>query len=113
MGIISKLKGIFYDEVEVDEEEVKKVEHITSTPVKKEESKIEEKPKIEEIKYKPKEKEEPIKVEEKKENNEEYFFLVSKKDRVIKHSVFFTSLLRLKIPIKFYTLKFNFTRTLL
>ena len=47
MGIISKLKGIFYDEVEVDEEEVKKVEHITSAPVKKEESKIEEKPKIE------------------------------------------------------------------
>ena len=69
MGIISKLKGIFYDEVEVDEEEVKKVEHITSAPVKKEESKIEEKPKIEEIKYKPKEKEEPIKVEEKKEDN--------------------------------------------
>lgn len=69
MGIISKLKGIFYDEVEVDEEEVKKVEHITSTPVKKEESKIEEKPKIEEIKYKPKEKEEPVKVEEKKEDN--------------------------------------------
>ena len=42
MGIISKLKGIFYDEVEVDEEEVKKVEHITSAPVKKEESKIED-----------------------------------------------------------------------
>lgn len=70
MGIIGKLKGIFYDEVEVDEEEVKKVEKITSTPVKKEEPIIEEKPKIEEIKYKPKEKEEQqIKTEEKKVNN--------------------------------------------
>lgn len=70
MGIIGKLKGIFYDEVEVDEEEVKKVEKITSTPVKKEEPIIEEKPKIEEIKYKPKEKEEQqVKVEEKKINN--------------------------------------------
>ncbi len=68
MGIISKLKGIFYDEVEIDEEEVKKVEHITSTSVKKEEPKMEEKPKIEEIKYKPKEKEE-AKSEDKKVDN--------------------------------------------
>ena len=66
MGVFSKLKGIFYDEVVVDEdvpeEELKKVDKIVKREVQ------EEKPKIEEIKYKtielePEKKEEPIKTD--------------------------------------------------
>ena len=68
MGVFSKLKGIFYDEVVVDEpeDEIEKVDKI----VKKE--KIEEKPKVEKIKFTPIEEieEEPVKeVETKKEDN--------------------------------------------
>ncbi len=68
MSVFSKLKGIFYDEVVVDEEdsdeELKNVDKI----VKKEVHQESEKPKIEEIKYKtielePDTKEEPIKTE--------------------------------------------------
>lgn len=57
MGILSKLKGVFYDEVVVDEdekdnnkEELSKVNKIVRRETKERE--IEEKPKIEEIKYK-------------------------------------------------------------
>lgn len=64
MGVFSKLKGIFYDEVVVEEDEVasKKEEKVTKKEVIKE-----EKPKIEEIKISVKEeiKEEPIKEVEK------------------------------------------------
>ena len=65
MSVFSKLKGIFYDEVVVDEdvpeEEINKVDKIVKRDV------VEEKPRVEEIKYKTielePEKEEPIKTE--------------------------------------------------
>ena len=66
MGVFSKLKGIFYDEVVEDddtietEEEIKKVNKI----IKKEPKEIvEEKPKVEEIKYKTVEAEPEVKEE--------------------------------------------------
>ena len=54
MGVFSKLKGIFYDEVveddeEVEEKEIKKVDKLLKREPKKE---IDDTPKIEEIKYK-------------------------------------------------------------
>ena len=72
MGVFSKLKGIFYDEVDDDtEEETKEVDKV-SRFVKKEPVIEREVPKIEEVKYKPIEveeekKEEEIKVEPKEE----------------------------------------------
>ena len=65
MGVFSKLKGIFYDEVVVDEdvpeEEIDKVDKIVKKEIK------EDRPKVEEIKYKTielePEKEEPVKTD--------------------------------------------------
>ena len=65
MGVFSKLKGIFYDEVEVPEEEEKKELDKVSKIVKKEPKEKNEIPKIEEVKYKPAPVEgEPVKEEE-------------------------------------------------
>ena len=64
MGVFTKLKGIFYDEVEVDDDtELEKIDKSVS----KESKKVveEEKPKIEEIKYKTVEVEPEIDEEEK------------------------------------------------
>lgn len=73
MGVFSKLKGIFYDEVVVDEDEVvsKKEEKVVKKEVIKE-----EKPKIEEIKVSVREEikeEEPIKEVEKNIPERELF----------------------------------------
>lgn len=66
MGVFSKLKGIFYDEVEEDEVEEKEIDKVSKF-VRKEPKVENEIPKIEEVKYRPVElekkevKEEPIK----------------------------------------------------
>ena len=53
MGVFSKLKGIFYDEVEVEsDDELKKIDKSVKKEKTKEKIEVEEKPKIEEIKYK-------------------------------------------------------------
>jgi len=52
MGVFSKLKGIFYDEVEDDEVEEKEIDKVSKI-VKKEPKLEREIPKIEEVKYKP------------------------------------------------------------
>ena len=52
MGVFSKLKGIFYDEVEEDDNEANEVEKVNKI-VKKEPKVVKEIPKIEEVKYKP------------------------------------------------------------
>ncbi len=58
MGVFSKLKGIFYDEVEVEEDDTKELEKVNKI-VKKEPKVVSEIPKIEEVKFKPIEVEEP------------------------------------------------------
>ena len=63
MGVFSKLKGIFYDEVEVPEEEEKEIDKVSKI-VKSEPKEKTEVPKIEEVKYKPL----PVEEEEQKED---------------------------------------------
>ena len=76
MGVFSKLKGIFYDEVEEDEVEEKELDKVNKIVKKepKKDKKVEEDevevPKIEEVKYKP----EPVEEEEEKEEKEEPTF---------------------------------------
>lgn len=68
MGVFSKLKGIFYDEVEEDEVEEQELDKVSK--IARREPRIEsEIPKIEEVKIKPIEVEEPIREEVKKEDN--------------------------------------------
>ena len=73
MGVFSKLKGIFYDEVEVEEDDTKEIEKVKKI-VKKEPKEVNEIPKIEEVKFKPieveeeKEEEKPLKEREKQDN---------------------------------------------
>lgn len=81
MGVFNKLKGIFYDEVEVDseEEELNKIDK----SVKKDKKVEEEKPKIEEIKYKT--------VESEKEDVEEEKVELPKSDNTFSERDLFRS----------------------
>jgi len=77
MGVFSKLKGIFYDEVEEDETEEQELDKVNKI-VRKEEKKEVEIPKIEEVKYKPapvieEEKEEEVKKEDNTFNERDLF----------------------------------------
>ena len=67
MGVFSKLKGIFYDEVEEDEVETKELDKVSKI-VRSEPREEASVPKIEEVKYRPINIEEP-KEEVKKEEN--------------------------------------------
>ena len=69
MGVFSKLKGIFYDEIEEDEVEDEKELDKVNRFVKKDTKEEVEIPKIEEVKYKPIEEEKQEKKEVKKEEN--------------------------------------------
>ena len=68
MGVFSKLKGIFYDEVEVEEDDSKELDKVSKI-VKKETKQENTIPKIEEVKYKPLNIEEEVKPEVVKEEN--------------------------------------------
>ena len=67
MGVFSKLKGIFYDEVEVEDDDTNELEKVNKI-VKKEPKIVNEIPKIEEVKFKPIEVEEPKEEIKKQEN---------------------------------------------
>ena len=73
MGVFSKLKGIFYDEVEVEEDDTKEIEKVKKI-VKKEPKEVNEIPKIEEVKFKPLDVEEEPEVKEEKPIKEERTF---------------------------------------
>jgi len=53
MGLFNKLKGIFYDEVEVPEEEEKEIDKVSKFVKKETKREVNEVPKIEEVKFKP------------------------------------------------------------
>ena len=63
MGVFSKLKGIFYDEVEVEDNDTKELDKVNKI-VRKESKVTSEIPKIEEVKFKPREVEEKPEVKQ-------------------------------------------------
>lgn len=52
MGVFSKLKGIFYDEVVVEEDDEKEIEKVNKIVKREPKNEVNEVPKIEEVKYK-------------------------------------------------------------